>query len=37
MREEVDDLVFATHDEELGVAAHATGFDVHGINLRRAR
>jgi hypothetical protein len=36
-REEVEDLVFATHDEELGVAAQATGFDVHGVRLRPRR
>jgi predicted nucleic acid-binding protein len=34
MRDEVDDLAFATHDEELAVAAQATGFAVHGVDLR---
>jgi uncharacterized protein len=37
VREEVPDLVFATHDDELGVAARATGFDVQGVDLRTAR
>ena len=37
IREEVEDLVFATHDEELGIAARATGFEVQGINLRTGR
>jgi predicted nucleic acid-binding protein len=35
MRDEVEDLVFATHDDELGVAAHSMGFDVQGVNLPR--
>jgi hypothetical protein len=35
MRDEVDDLVFATHDDELAVAAHSMGFDVQGVNLPR--
>lgn len=30
-REEIEDLVVATHDVELGRAAHAMGFTVHGI------
>jgi len=34
IRGEVEDLVFATHDAELGVAARSTGFEVHGITLR---
>jgi hypothetical protein len=29
-REEFDDLVLATHDDELAIAARALGFDVHG-------
>jgi len=29
-REEFDDLVLATHDDELAIAARAVGFDVHG-------
>ncbi|HET8784326.1 MAG TPA: PIN domain-containing protein, partial [Candidatus Limnocylindrales bacterium] len=33
VREEMQDLVFATHDEELGLAARATGFVVHGVAL----
>ena len=33
IRDEVDDLVFATHDEELGLAARATGFAVHGLGV----
>ena len=37
LREEVGDLVFATHDEELGIAAHSVGFEVHGVNVRSAR
>jgi predicted nucleic acid-binding protein len=30
VRQEFDELGFATHDEELGLAAQATGFPVHG-------
>lgn len=30
-RTELPGLVFATHDEELGMAARAMGFDVHGL------
>jgi hypothetical protein len=37
IREEVGDLVFATHDEELGIAAHSVGFEVHGVKVRTAR
>jgi predicted nucleic acid-binding protein len=37
VREEVKDLAFATHDEELGVAARATGFAVHGVTFRDPR
>jgi hypothetical protein len=29
-REEFDDLVLATHDDELAIAARALGFDVRG-------
>lgn len=36
-REDVEDLAFATHDEELAVAARATGFVVHGVSFRDAR
>ena len=31
-RDSVKGLVFATHDDELGTAARATGLDVHGIS-----
>ena len=31
-RDSLDDLVFATHDDELGMAARATGFQVHGVS-----
>jgi predicted nucleic acid-binding protein len=34
VRDEVDDLAFATHDAELGVAATAIGFAVHGLPRR---
>lgn len=34
-REEVEDLVFATHDDGLAVAAHSMGFDVQGVKLPR--
>lgn len=30
IRDEVEGLEFATHDDELGIAARATGFSVHG-------
>lgn len=30
IREELEGLEFATHDDELGIAARATGFPVHG-------
>lgn len=33
-REELDDLILATHDEELGIAAQAVGFSVHGSSSR---
>lgn len=32
IRDEVPDLVFATHDVELGLAASAMGFDVQGVD-----
>jgi hypothetical protein len=32
IRAEIPDLVFATHDDELGLAARAHGFVVHGIS-----
>jgi hypothetical protein len=35
VREEVEDLAFATHVEGLGAAAHSMGFDVHGVSLPR--
>ena len=31
IRDDLDGLVFATHDDELGTAARATGFQVHGM------
>jgi predicted nucleic acid-binding protein len=37
VREEVGDLALATHDEELGVAARAVGFQVHGLSGRTPR
>ena len=36
-REQVDDLYFATHDDELATAARATGFKVLGVSPPRAR
>ena len=33
LREEVDDLAFATHDRSLGIAAHALGFTVEGVSV----
>lgn len=33
IREDIDGLEFATHDDELGTAARATGFAVHGASL----
>lgn len=30
-REQLDDLILATHDDELGLAAQAVGFSVHGV------
>ena len=30
-REHYGDLILATHDDELGLAAHAIGFTVHGV------
>ena len=32
IRDDLDGLVFATHDDELGTAARATGFQVHGVS-----
>jgi predicted nucleic acid-binding protein len=32
VRDSVEGLVFATHDDELGTAALATGFRVHGMS-----
>jgi hypothetical protein len=37
IRDELDDLSFATHDLELGVAARATGFSVHGVSFADRR
>jgi predicted nucleic acid-binding protein len=31
VRDNLGDLAFATHDDELGMAAQATGFQVHGV------
>ena len=31
-RDNIGDLAFATHDDELGMAAQATGFQVHGVS-----
>ena len=31
VRDQVPDLTFATHDTALGIAALATGFQVHGV------
>ncbi len=31
VRDSLDGLVFATHDDELGTAALATGFQIHGV------
>jgi predicted nucleic acid-binding protein len=33
IRDDVPDLVFATHDAALGLAASAMGFDVQGVDL----
>jgi predicted nucleic acid-binding protein len=32
IRDDVPDLLFATHDEELALAASAMGFDVQGVD-----
>jgi len=32
IRDQLPSMVFATHDDELGLAASAVGFDVHGVN-----
>ena len=32
IRDDLDGLAFATHDDELGMAARATGFQVHGVS-----
>lgn len=37
IREDFDDLGFATHDQELGTAARATGFAVHGVTFQDHR
>ena len=31
VRDELEGLAFATHDDELGTAARATGFEVYGL------
>lgn len=31
-REQIDDLILATHDTELALAAQAVGFSVHGAS-----
>lgn len=31
-REQLGDLILATHDDELGLAAQAVGFSVHGVD-----
>lgn len=31
IRDDLDGLAFATHDDDLGTAARATGFQVHGM------
>ncbi|MGH2737131.1 MAG: PIN domain-containing protein [Actinomycetota bacterium] len=36
IREDSEGLEFATHDDELGIAARATGFSVHGVPRRRS-
>jgi uncharacterized protein len=37
IRDDVDDLTFATHDQELGLGARATGFSVHGVSFTDRR
>ena len=32
IRDDLDGLAFATHDDQLGMAARATGFQVHGLS-----
>ena len=32
LRDDLDGLAFATHDDQLGMAARATGFQVHGVS-----
>ena len=32
IRDDLDGLAFATHDDQLGMAARATGFQVHGVS-----
>ena len=34
IRDDLDGLAFATHDDQLGMAARATGFQVHGVSRR---
>jgi hypothetical protein len=33
VRDELPGMVFATHDDELGLAASSMGFDVQGVDL----
>jgi predicted nucleic acid-binding protein len=33
IRDELPGMIFATHDDELGVAASSMGFDVQGVDL----
>jgi predicted nucleic acid-binding protein len=33
VRDELPEMVFATHDDELGLAASSMGFDVEGVDL----
>jgi uncharacterized protein len=37
IRDDVEDMAFATHDDELGIAARASGFAVHGVDLGSRR
>lgn len=32
IRDDLDGLAFATHDDQLGMAARSTGFQVHGVS-----
>ena len=37
IRDDFEDLGFATHDQGLGTAARATGFAVHGVTFQDHR